>query len=110
MPFLQGRFINDRHCTCVDPFLLTVPRSLNKDLSFVVVVVVSPTQPCKQKACLTCGDKMLDRGNDVLKILGGVGLFFSFTEVSLGLPSAYWLRVVTDDGMDVFDQSATHFP
>lgn len=44
--------------------------------------------PCKQNNCHTCGDKMLDRGNDVLKILGGVGLFFSFTEI-LGV----WLAV-----------------
>ncbi|KAG7278477.1 hypothetical protein CRUP_038772 [Coryphaenoides rupestris] len=50
--------------------------------------VLNCKAPCKQKSCLTCGDKMLNRGNDVLKILGGVGLFFSFTEI-LGV----WLAV-----------------
>ncbi|XP_064330265.1 tetraspanin-31 isoform X2 [Phalacrocorax carbo] len=31
--------------------------------------------------CLTCGEKMLQHSDEALKILGGVGLFFSFTEV-----------------------------
>ncbi|KAK9954557.1 hypothetical protein ABG768_016609 [Culter alburnus] len=38
--------------------------------------------PCvKKKSCLTCGEKMLQHSSEALKILGGVGLFFSFTEV-----------------------------
>lgn len=31
--------------------------------------------------CLTCGEKMLRHSDEALKILGGVGLFFSFTEI-----------------------------
>ncbi|XP_010788598.1 tetraspanin-31 [Notothenia coriiceps] len=38
---------------------------------------------CKiNTSCFTCGDKMLNHATEALKILGGVGLFFSFTEVS----------------------------
>uniref|UniRef100_A0A8C5FL89 Tetraspanin 31 n=1 Tax=Gadus morhua TaxID=8049 RepID=A0A8C5FL89_GADMO len=44
--------------------------------------------PCKHTSCLQCGDMMLDHASEVLKILGGVGLFFSFTEI-LGV----WLAV-----------------
>uniref|UniRef100_A0A8C1LIB2 Tetraspanin 31 n=1 Tax=Cyprinus carpio TaxID=7962 RepID=A0A8C1LIB2_CYPCA len=37
--------------------------------------------PCvKKSSCLTCGEKMLQHSSEALKILGGVGLFFSFTE------------------------------
>ncbi|XP_020505936.2 tetraspanin-31 [Labrus bergylta] len=43
---------------------------------------------CKQHTCYTCGLKMLDHATEALKILGGVGLFFSFTEI-LGV----WLAV-----------------
>ncbi|KAJ8016994.1 hypothetical protein DPEC_G00013160 [Dallia pectoralis] len=49
----------------------------------------SCTAPCKGKdICYTCGDKMLQHATEALKILGGVGLFFSFTEI-LGV----WLAV-----------------
>ncbi|XP_056113997.1 tetraspanin-31 [Rhinichthys klamathensis goyatoka] len=34
-----------------------------------------------KKSCLTCGEKMLQHSSEALKILGGVGLFFSFTEI-----------------------------
>ncbi|XP_056589621.1 tetraspanin-31 [Triplophysa dalaica] len=38
--------------------------------------------PCKQKrSCITCGLKSLQHASEALKILGGVGLFFSFTEI-----------------------------
>ncbi|XP_033987724.1 tetraspanin-31 [Trematomus bernacchii] len=44
---------------------------------------------CKRNtSCFTCGDKMLNHATEALKILGGVGLFFSFTEI-LGV----WLAV-----------------
>ncbi|KAK1151047.1 tetraspanin-31-like [Acipenser oxyrinchus oxyrinchus] len=44
---------------------------------------------CKPKnQCYTCGDKMLQHSQEALQILGGVGLFFSFTEI-LGV----WLAV-----------------
>lgn len=49
-------------------------------------VFVSP-QACKKTSlltCFTCGDMMLIHAAEALKILGGVGLFFSFTEVSEG--------------------------
>ncbi|XP_018580725.1 tetraspanin-31 [Scleropages formosus] len=37
---------------------------------------------CKGKnVCKTCGLKMLEHSAEALKILGGVGLFFSFTEI-----------------------------
>ncbi|PWA24313.1 hypothetical protein CCH79_00018705 [Gambusia affinis] len=46
-------------------------------------------QPCTARGgCLSCGDKMLNHATEVLKILGGVGLFFSFSEI-LGV----WLAV-----------------
>ncbi|XP_041945102.1 tetraspanin-31-like [Alosa sapidissima] len=35
----------------------------------------------KEKECSTCGDRMLLHSGKVLKILGGVGLFFSFTQI-----------------------------
>ncbi|KAJ8412078.1 hypothetical protein AAFF_G00143450 [Aldrovandia affinis] len=49
--------------------------------------------PCKVKGvkgeeCPVCGDVMLLKSSEALKILGGVGLFFSFTEI-LGV----WLAV-----------------
>lgn len=45
--------------------------------------------PCTTKGgCVPCGTKMLDHATEALKILGGVGLFFSFTEI-LGV----WLAV-----------------
>ncbi|XP_046725313.1 tetraspanin-31 [Silurus meridionalis] len=33
------------------------------------------------KTCRTCGEKMLQHASEALRILGGVGLFFSFTEI-----------------------------
>ncbi|XP_007541919.1 tetraspanin-31 [Poecilia latipinna] len=45
--------------------------------------------PCKAEGiCPSCGDKMLNHAAEALKILGGVGLFFSFSEI-LGV----WLAV-----------------
>ncbi|XP_018422100.1 PREDICTED: tetraspanin-31 isoform X1 [Nanorana parkeri] len=48
---------------------------------------------CKMKhsQCETCGDKMLNHAGEALKILGGVGLFFSFTEI-LGVWLAFRYR------------------
>ncbi|XP_077428122.1 tetraspanin-31 [Vanacampus margaritifer] len=42
----------------------------------------------KPNSCYSCGDMMLHHASEALKILGGVGLFFSFTEI-LGV----WLAV-----------------
>lgn len=51
--------------------------------------LTSCTAPCKARvSCYTCGDKMLEHATMALNILGGVGLFFSFTEI-LGV----WLAV-----------------
>ncbi|KAM4571432.1 tetraspanin-31 [Fundulus diaphanus] len=45
--------------------------------------------PCKKLGnCTSCGDLMLNHATEALKILGGVGLFFSFSEI-LGV----WLAV-----------------
>lgn len=33
------------------------------------------------RSCLTCGDKIRDHAGAVLHFVGGVGLFFSFTEI-----------------------------
>ncbi|XP_069826430.1 tetraspanin-31 [Dendropsophus ebraccatus] len=48
---------------------------------------------CKTKSekCETCGNKMLIHAGEALKILGGVGLFFSFTEI-LGVWLAFRYR------------------
>ncbi|KAM3935252.1 tetraspanin-31 [Leptodactylus fuscus] len=48
---------------------------------------------CKmlKKNCDTCGNKMLNHAGEALKILGGVGLFFSFTEI-LGVWLAFRYR------------------
>ncbi|XP_053311761.1 tetraspanin-31 [Spea bombifrons] len=45
----------------------------------------------QDQKCLTCGDKMLKHADEALKILGGVGLFFSFTEI-LGVWLAFRYR------------------
>ncbi|XP_036415724.1 tetraspanin-31-B-like isoform X1 [Colossoma macropomum] len=40
------------------------------------------TAACKVKGiCFKCGDLLLEDGGEALKILGGVGLFFSFSEL-----------------------------
>ncbi|KAF4078566.1 hypothetical protein AMELA_G00200520 [Ameiurus melas] len=36
---------------------------------------------CVKSHCMTCGQKMLQHASEALRILGGVGLFFSFTEI-----------------------------
>ncbi|XP_068604855.1 tetraspanin-31 [Brachionichthys hirsutus] len=43
--------------------------------------VESCTALCKKTSCFTCGDMMLTHASEALRILGGVGLFFSFTEI-----------------------------
>ncbi|KAM3872043.1 tetraspanin-31 [Diretmus argenteus] len=50
--------------------------------------VINCPAPCKTTKCTPCGDLMLHHATEALKILGGVGLFFSFTEI-LGV----WLAV-----------------
>ncbi|KAM4610878.1 tetraspanin-31 [Polymixia lowei] len=53
--------------------------------------LLSCPAPCKEtptRECSSCGGIMLHHATEALKILGGVGLFFSFTEI-LGV----WLAV-----------------
>uniref|UniRef100_A0AAY5F4H9 Tetraspanin 31 n=1 Tax=Electrophorus electricus TaxID=8005 RepID=A0AAY5F4H9_ELEEL len=48
----------------------------------LLIAIVGLIGDCKPKGnCLTCGEKMLDHASEALRILGGVGLFFSFTEI-----------------------------
>uniref|UniRef100_A0A674ETA0 Tetraspanin 31 n=1 Tax=Salmo trutta TaxID=8032 RepID=A0A674ETA0_SALTR len=55
----------------------------------LLIAIVGLIGPCKDRRnCYTCGTMMLQHASEALKILGGVGLFFSFTEI-LGV----WLAV-----------------
>uniref|UniRef100_A0AAZ3PM49 Tetraspanin 31 n=1 Tax=Oncorhynchus tshawytscha TaxID=74940 RepID=A0AAZ3PM49_ONCTS len=51
-------------------------------LLLISIVALSCT-PCSPTTalCFTCGDLMLQHAAEALKILGAVGLFFSFTEI-----------------------------
>lgn len=42
--------------------------------------------------CQLCGEKFLKHSDKALKILGGVGLFFSFTEVIIPI-SCMWTPI-----------------
>ncbi|XP_006859561.1 PREDICTED: tetraspanin-31 [Chrysochloris asiatica] len=52
---------------------------------------------CKNRnpPCQVCGEKILNHSDEALKILGGVGLFFSFTEI-LGIWLAMRFRNLKD--------------
>uniref|UniRef100_A0A8C6Q3W9 Tetraspanin 31 n=1 Tax=Nothobranchius furzeri TaxID=105023 RepID=A0A8C6Q3W9_NOTFU len=55
----------------------------------LLIAIVGLIGQCKNKGtCSLCGEKMLNHATEALKILGGVGLFFSFSEI-LGV----WLAV-----------------
>uniref|UniRef100_A0A667YX49 Tetraspanin 31 n=1 Tax=Myripristis murdjan TaxID=586833 RepID=A0A667YX49_9TELE len=55
----------------------------------LLIAIVGLIGSCKKiRKCVTCGELMLHHATEALKILGGVGLFFSFTEI-LGV----WLAV-----------------
>uniref|UniRef100_A0A7N6F7N7 Tetraspanin 31 n=1 Tax=Anabas testudineus TaxID=64144 RepID=A0A7N6F7N7_ANATE len=55
----------------------------------LLIAIVGLIGSCKKGPnCSTCGEMMLYHATEALKILGGVGLFFSFTEI-LGV----WLAV-----------------
>lgn len=48
---------------------------------------------CKSRSptCQMCGEKFLKHSDEALKILGGVGLFFSFTEIlGVWLAMRFW--------------------
>uniref|UniRef100_A0A8P4KLD5 Tetraspanin 31 n=1 Tax=Dicentrarchus labrax TaxID=13489 RepID=A0A8P4KLD5_DICLA len=55
---------------------------------FLLLIAIVGLLCKKDASCFTCGDMMLNHATEALKILGGVGLFFSFTEI-LGV----WLAV-----------------
>ncbi|XP_012692222.1 tetraspanin-31 [Clupea harengus] len=66
----------EQHLDCCG-FLNTTAsiEQFNKDIN-------ACTAECKvKKECSSCGDLMLQHSGKVLKILGGVGLFFSFTQI-----------------------------
>lgn len=67
---------------CCGLFNITEKHQVNRDFESC------PAQCAKKGECVPCGKKMLDHATEALKILGGVGLFFSFTEI-LGV----WLAV-----------------
>uniref|UniRef100_A0A673A9B6 Tetraspanin 31 n=1 Tax=Sphaeramia orbicularis TaxID=375764 RepID=A0A673A9B6_9TELE len=55
----------------------------------LLIAIVGLIGACKKSMnCNSCGGLMLNHATEALKILGGVGLFFSFTEI-LGV----WLAV-----------------
>lgn len=64
----------ERSFDCCGLFNLTMPY-LQDDTSCGAM--------CKTRssACQMCGEKFLKHSDEALKILGGVGLFFSFTEI-----------------------------
>ncbi|XP_053564182.1 tetraspanin-31 [Bombina bombina] len=65
-----------------------------QDLEQYNIDYASCKAKCKQspnEKCQTCGQKMLKHADEALKILGGVGLFFSFTEI-LGVVLAFRYR------------------
>uniref|UniRef100_A0A8C7WLG4 Tetraspanin 31 n=1 Tax=Oncorhynchus mykiss TaxID=8022 RepID=A0A8C7WLG4_ONCMY len=48
----------------------------------LLISIVGLIGPCKHGGeCFNCGDLMLQHAAEALKILGAVGLFFSFTEI-----------------------------
>uniref|UniRef100_A0A8C7IF02 Tetraspanin 31 n=1 Tax=Oncorhynchus kisutch TaxID=8019 RepID=A0A8C7IF02_ONCKI len=49
----------------------------------VFLLLISIVASCRaiSPLCFTCGDLMLQHAAEALKILGAVGLFFSFTEI-----------------------------
>uniref|UniRef100_A0A8D0ANE2 Tetraspanin 31 n=1 Tax=Sander lucioperca TaxID=283035 RepID=A0A8D0ANE2_SANLU len=57
-------------------------------VGFFLLLIAIVGLSCKSESCHTCGELMLTHATVALKILGGVGLFFSFTEI-LGV----WLAV-----------------
>ncbi|XP_049639053.1 tetraspanin-31 isoform X1 [Suncus etruscus] len=61
----------ERNIDCCGLFNHT---TLNQDYTCAAICM-------KTNTCLLCGEKILKHSDEALKILGGVGLFFSFTEI-----------------------------
>ncbi|XP_004601707.1 tetraspanin-31 [Sorex araneus] len=68
----ETRHDMERSLNCCGLFNLT---TLNQDLTSCAATCT------KWNTCQLCGDKLLKHSDKALKILGGVGLFFSFTEI-----------------------------
>ncbi|KAM4795101.1 tetraspanin-31 [Rhinophrynus dorsalis] len=71
-------------------FLNTTEGRVQFNMDFALC---SAKQNCLQfsNKCQSCGEKMLTHADEALKILGGIGLFFSFTEI-LGVWLAFRYR------------------
>ncbi|XP_036314030.1 tetraspanin-31 isoform X2 [Pipistrellus kuhlii] len=64
----------ERSFDCCGLFNLTT--MYQQDYAFCTAVCKS-----RRPTCQMCGEKFLKHSDEALKILGGVGLFFSFTEI-----------------------------
>ncbi|XP_059539390.1 tetraspanin-31 isoform X2 [Myotis daubentonii] len=70
----QTRDELERSFDCCGLFNLTT--LYQQDYAFCTAVCKS-----RRPTCQMCGEKFLKHSDEALKILGGVGLFFSFTEI-----------------------------
>ncbi|KAM8942761.1 tetraspanin-31 isoform 2-T2 [Lycaon pictus] len=64
----------ERSFDCCGLFNLTT--LYQQDYAFCTAICKSRSSTCQM-----CGEKFLKHSDEALKILGGVGLFFSFTEI-----------------------------
>nr|KAF6498370.1 tetraspanin 31 [Rousettus aegyptiacus] len=64
----------ERSFDCCGLFNLTT--LYQQDYAFCTAICKSQSPTCQM-----CGEKFLKHSDEALKILGGVGLFFSFTEI-----------------------------
>ncbi|XP_008591753.1 PREDICTED: tetraspanin-31 isoform X6 [Galeopterus variegatus] len=64
----------ERSFNCCGLFNLTT--LYQQDYAFCTAICKSRSPTCQM-----CGEKFLKHSDEALKILGGVGLFFSFTEI-----------------------------
>uniref|UniRef100_A0A8C3SEM3 Tetraspanin 31 n=1 Tax=Chelydra serpentina TaxID=8475 RepID=A0A8C3SEM3_CHESE len=56
-------------------------KTFQMDYNFCAAMCKDNTTNGHVSSCPKCGEKMLKHSDEALKILGGVGLFFSFTEI-----------------------------
>lgn len=60
--------------------------------SVFVCLAASPLQACfSHTKCDTCAAKIQEHAGEVLRFVGGIGLFFSFTEVKSHPPLFFFL-------------------
>ncbi len=63
--------------------------SLKHLLDFLSVVSLGLLQACfPNHSCLPCAEKIQEHAGEALRFVGGIGLFFSFTEVSVSSSTA----------------------